>query len=823
MRASENIEMVEKEVIEIIKQADNEKKTELDLSNNGLTTLNPEFMSLRLPALSPETDEFGQRMLIPRTLWKLKNLTQLSLSENELTSLPAEIGYLTNLTVLYLYDNQLDSLPGEIGKLTNLKKLYLNNNNLTSLPAEIGKLSNLTSLYLSNNNLTYLPTEIQELTNLKELDLLNNPLPIPIEILEKRDASTIINYYLQLKSSDRRALNEAKLLVVGQAGVGKTSLARQLVENQFDPYEKKTEGIDIVQWQVTTNARDVRLNVWDFGGQEIMHSTHQFFLTKRSLYLLVLDSRLEEEENRLEYWLKIIQIFGGESPIVIVSNKIDQHLPDLNRRGLQRKYKTIKAFVETSCQTGEGIEELKRVVAREVGALPHVRDELPNSWFAVKEQLEKMKENYITFQQYARLCEAEKISDDISQRTLLKFLHDLGIILNFRDDPRLQETNILNPKWVTKGVYKILNSNELFQNKGVLERDMLDRILDSRDYPKDKGLLIIDMMCRFELCFEFEGLRNKRFLVPDLLAKEELYTGEWEDTLAFEYHYNVLPSSIISRFIVRMHHDVYRNTLWRSGLVLSQRENKALVKADRQAQKIYVHVSGPEQTRRELLAIIRSQFDSIHKTIPCIDAKAKVPLNSHPSIVVDYEHLLNLEALGITSFIPEGLKESVGVRQLLEGVGLKDERGAHIRGETWETCEYDVALCCDSSDRRFVKDIGEKLKESGIRPWLGEWQLRPGLHWHDELEKYIDKVKSVAVFIGSHGIGPWQEQEQNAFMIRMVEAGKPVIPVILPGVVQEPYIPLFLQRFTRVDFRCVEPDPTQALVWGITGERRIST
>ena len=41
-----------------------------------------------------------------------------------------------------------------------------------------------------------------------------------------------------------------------------------------------------------------------------MHATHQFFLTKRSLYLLVLDSRLTQEENRVEYWLKIIQSFG---------------------------------------------------------------------------------------------------------------------------------------------------------------------------------------------------------------------------------------------------------------------------------------------------------------------------------------------------------------------------------------------------------------------------------------------------------------------------------------------------------------------------------
>ena len=107
------------------------------------------------------------------------------------------------------------------------------------------------------------------------------------------------------------------------------------------------------------DEQDIRLNIWDFGGQEIMHATHQFFLTKRSLYVLVLDSRLEEEENRLEYWLKIIQSFGEDPPIIIVGNKVDQQALDLDRNGLQTKYPTICAFVETSCAKDQGIDTLR--------------------------------------------------------------------------------------------------------------------------------------------------------------------------------------------------------------------------------------------------------------------------------------------------------------------------------------------------------------------------------------------------------------------------------------------------------------------------------
>ena len=105
---------------------------------------------------------------------------------------------------------------------------------------------------------------------------------------------------------------------------------------------------------------------------------------------------------------------------------------------------------------------------------------------------------------------------------------------------------------------------------------MLNRILDSPEYPRDRHLFIMDMMRKFELCFDFEGFTDQRFLIPDLLSKEELYTGEWHDALAFQYHYNVLPGSVISRFIVRMHPYIHQSTCWRSGVMLAYEGNKAL-------------------------------------------------------------------------------------------------------------------------------------------------------------------------------------------------------------------------------------------------------
>jgi internalin A len=645
-----------------------------DVGKGGLRSLPPEIGNLTNLLRLDLSD--NQITHLPPELGRLANLDTLLLGRNNnLTRLPLEIGELTNLTYLTLQSNKLTELPSEFGNLTNLEKLTLGDNNLTILPREFGSLAKLRELDLHLNKLTELPEELSRLTQLKVLDLRGNPLPIPPEILNKKDdPAAILNYYFSHRAGQKKPLNEAKVLVLGQGSVGKTSLVRRLVDDKFDPRENKTEGIDIRQWQVDVGGDDIRLNVWDFGGQEIMHATHQFFLTKRSLYVLVLDARLGEEENRVEYWLKIIESFGGDSPIILVGNKVDQQPLDIDRRGLQLKYRNIKAVVETSCEIGRGLEELKSVITREIGALDHIHDQLLVNWFAVKTRLERMEQDFIPYHEYVSLCRSENIDDELSQRTLMRFMHDLGIVLNFQDDPRLEDTNILKPEWVTNGVYKILNSHELFKKKGVLERRALDRILDPRQYPKEKHLFIMDMMRKFELCFDFEGFAGEKFLIPDLLSKEEPYTGDWPGALAFQYHYNVLPASIISRFIVRMHPYIHRNTSWRTGVVLEYEGNKALVKADIEDKKVFIRINGPERTRRAFLAIIRNHFDSIHKSIPGIAADEKVPLPRRPEVVVDYKHLLNLEALGEESLIPEGLTERVNVKQLLDGLETEQAR-----------------------------------------------------------------------------------------------------------------------------------------------------
>jgi small GTP-binding protein len=264
----------------------------------------------------------------------------LNLTIVELKAIPSVVARFRYLERLRLYDTQISDLTPLAG-LTNLGFLDLSYNKITALPPQI------LDLDLEINVANDIPFA-------DKLYLHGNPLEKPPPEIIKQGKDAVRAYFQALEKEEHLPLQEAKILLVGDGGAGKTSLVKRMLGLDFDPKEDQTHGINIRKWVVTAGENEIIAHLWDFGGQEIMHATHQFFLSKRSLYILVLDGRRDE---KTEYWLKLIESFGGDSPVLVVLNKMDQNPGfDINRNFLQQKYENIKGFFRLSCANSEGIQ-----------------------------------------------------------------------------------------------------------------------------------------------------------------------------------------------------------------------------------------------------------------------------------------------------------------------------------------------------------------------------------------------------------------------------------------------------------------------------------
>ncbi len=292
------------EALRRIEHALNAQETDLDLSSLNLTS-------------------------VPESVGQLRSLQSLVLYTNKLTSVPETLGQLSALQQLVLFGNRLTSLPETLGRLSALKHLDLSYNQLTSLPETLGQLSSLQQLDLSSNQLTSLPEGLRQLSKLESLflhenstlGLLNEDFGPTFEDVASKRAKPkrpveILTYYFELVKNGR-PLNEVKFLLVGRGGSGKTSVVLRLRENKFKPRQKETPGICIKPWPLKTRHGTVRVHTWDFAGQVITHATHQFFLTRRSLYLLVLTGRENSEKSDAEYWLRLIRAFATvHTPVI---------------------------------------------------------------------------------------------------------------------------------------------------------------------------------------------------------------------------------------------------------------------------------------------------------------------------------------------------------------------------------------------------------------------------------------------------------------------------------------------------------------------------
>jgi len=587
---------------------------------------------------------FNDLAAFPEWLANLTNLQKLYTRKNNLTTLPKWLLKLTKIQSLDLSVNHLKTLPEWLDQLPNLKKLDLSSNKLETLPKPLTQLSNLESLRLSENNLRTLPASLVNLPKLVDLRIANNPIVEPSpEVLGAAitnyravDLEALRRYYAQLREEGEEIFYEAKLLIIGEGGAGKTSLARKLREPDIplDLKEESTKGIEVVEWGFELpegyEQEKYRVNIWDFGGQEIYFATHQFFLTKRSVYVLVADTRRQHTD--FYNWLRMQETFGAESAIVLLKNRNREHGSRFsieNLPELQKRFPNLQEVIELDLSNVPQEEEwpwlLQRLKSHFL-KLEHVGQPRPSTWVRVRQALNEDERDTVSREEFLALCYEQGVKREADALQLSDYLHHLGDILHFQDDPVLGDIVILKPTWGLDAVYRVLDNVTIVDNWGRFTLHDLRRLWH-KDHYNGHHHQLLRLMQNFQLCYPLYDMPDT-FIAPQLL-REDVPEYEWdgENNLQLRYHYPVfMPRGILSRAIVKLNNHIEEQRLvWRSGVILKDKYARAEVLELRVNYEIRIRISG--RNKGNLMMEIVRALDELHQGFPKLQYHKLIPCN----------------------------------------------------------------------------------------------------------------------------------------------------------------------------------------------------
>jgi internalin A len=473
---------------------------------------------------------------IPPAVLKMSGLEELSVRSNRLQSI-AGIGRLASLRNLDLSLNALEAVDPSIGELTRLERLNLSGNLLSSLPTSFRRLKRLKELNLSTNFPGFAPGEVlSDLPNIELLDLSHNALEeLPAELGFVRDrvilrldenplADTFANllevgipdlfrYLRSLQEADRDY--EAKLVVVGEGNVGKTSLVQALRGAPFVENRDTTHGIELEVLRVQHPElpdRAITLRSWDFGGQEVYRVTHQFFFSTNALYLLVWRPREGQEENAVEGWVKRIRLRVGEDArIIIVATHGDERAAELDFYSLQVEFGSmLVASVSVDSKTGKGIAQLRDLLAQTAAGLPQMGRPMNVRWRSVREAIAVDSRTHMSMSEYYQLAAAHEVDKEESG-VLLELLNRTGMVVHFAEDQALADLIVLQADWLTRAIGFVLEDAEVRRRGGYLEHARLPTIwsVDGTEfYPRALHPYFLRLMERFDVSYRVEGMQK---------------------------------------------------------------------------------------------------------------------------------------------------------------------------------------------------------------------------------------------------------------------------------------------------------------------------
>ena len=777
-------------------------------------------------------------------LAQLTNLTELHIESNQITELKG-LETLNALQKLKFVLNQVTELKG-LDTLTNLEELEANYNKITAIKG-LDKLKNLSIVRLGSNQIKDIasllpliqkdqPLRIRTDDDIYDregvIDISKNPLVRPTIETVKQGNQAIINYFKELEKQGADYLYEAKLLIVGQPRAGKTSLRYKLFDSnaRLPEEDKTTRGIDIdrVSFDIKDqegNIRQFHYNVWDFGGQQIYQTTHQFFLTHRSLYVLVVDTgkdSIGNDDATVNYWLQAVELLGGNSPLLLVQNeknerKIHLDLPQKKARFtfLKESYQVDLNALTTGTtafnqQRKKDFDQLKRDIETTLSRLPLVGFPMPRNWVKIREELQALSATtaYINLDKYREICSRHEVTETERQLELSRIFHDLGVFLHFQDYGILEDFIVLQNTWATDAVFAVLDNATVRANNGRFTDHDLPAIWESKGYGKEVQRKLLGLMIQFELCYQVDKTKPFTYIVPEMLPDIAPGSYVWQPhhDLPLQYRYDFMPRGLLTRLIVRLNRNIYAangtQSVWKTGVKIDGNlmdcpNTYAEITEAWDNRQLSIRVHG--RFSKDLMSKITYEIDELnkdyfkqinhvnqeqksrwYKMIPCNCVTCKESDEKH---FYDYSKLLARQEYGKDTIECEKQPfATVAIRELMEGVFSKGKRAFPGNGQSEPKkifisySKNDLALV-----NTFIKHLAALQLDGKVTHWYCT-ELTAGTDWHTEIQEHFDQSDIVCFMVSPNFMSTayiHEHEIKKAFERKEKDPAFKIVPIIL--------------------------------------------
>lgn len=377
-------------------------------------------------------------------------------------------------------------------------------------------------------------------------------------------------------------LLEGRVVFLGDSEAGKSLLMARLKNPQAKPSDfsgDTTPGIDIFSDTLIHGGRRIRVNYWDFGGQEVLHSMHRMFLSTRTLYVIVLNTRNDNQDAQADFWMRYVQSYAPGAPVLLVMNKADQNpkaalnLPVLRRRfpeGIKpENVLKISAVEEDQEKFREAfIDKVHSFIKQHIDRFQGFTTQES----LIRERIDGAKDRTaISRNDFKKFCSAEGLKEKEDRDDLINRFHDAGIIFYFEKGTPLY----LNPKWITETLYMILSADTKDIANGLVSHKCFEAMCDQNENQlegEDDAQHLIQIMQKYGLSFQ----HGDREFIPMLCQREEPDGIEMmiqkPNTLEIQLVFEYLPSGLLYRLMVDHRNELDMALTWFTGAKIGRGE-----------------------------------------------------------------------------------------------------------------------------------------------------------------------------------------------------------------------------------------------------------